>query len=401
MTQHIPTSKQQATVDLAPAGGPLVQARVFFQRHWHRGAPGSVTPEWVVRFAYQAWVVALVLKLLGSSWDMSWHFRWLRDDLAPPHLLNTVGTVMVCALVLIHTYTGLACDRRSLTLMQVGTFLFLIAAPLDVVNHKIAGLDLTAWSPTHMLLFIGTAVMVLGVIDGWRKFANPGRERTAILTVLWVLFLENVYFPNGQQEYGILALNAFDRGEPAAEPQLLEFAAEQLGRPVDREAVIHFALPIPDFVYPLWGIGMIALVLALARATSRMRWTATAVAGGYVAYRAAIWPLLVAGGFPASTVPFYLVFVGLAVDLAFLVAGGRRLVTAGAGATLVTLFGFGALLVQQEMADVLGLTGTSTAPPVDYWTAPIVAVAVGLVWAAAGPLTSWWNSHTVIPRPRS
>ena len=36
---------------------------------------------------------------------------------------------------------------------------FLAAAPLDVINHRVNGLDLTAWSPTHMLLYIGTGVM--------------------------------------------------------------------------------------------------------------------------------------------------------------------------------------------------------------------------------------------------
>ena len=41
-----------------------------------------------------------------------------------------------------------------------------------------------------------------------------------------------VEFPNGQQEYGILELRSWDRGTPYAEPTLLEFAAEQMGRPV-------------------------------------------------------------------------------------------------------------------------------------------------------------------------
>jgi len=376
-----------------PGGGPVHQARVFFQRHWHRGKPGTPTPQWVLNFAYRFWLIALLCKMVGSSWDMSWHFRWLRDDLAPPHLLNTVGTVIVCVLVLIHTYTGLGCDKRSLRLMQAGTALFLIAAPLDVINHRISGLDLTAWSATHMLLYIGTAVMILGAIDGWLRSSRPGRTRTLTLGALWLFFLENAFFPNGQQEYGILSLRAWQNGTPDAEPELLGFAADQLNRPVDAFAVQRFALPIDDWVYPLWGIGVMALVLVAARATTRARWTATGVAAAYVAYRAAIWPLLVGGGFPPSTVPFYLLFVGLAVDLAFRFGRDHRLRTAALGGVLVSTLGFTALYLQSQVAGWLGETSTETAPPADFWMAPVVLVGVAVVWAAAEPLAHWWRDR--------
>lgn len=378
----------------APQGGPITKTRVFFQRHWQRRRPGRPTPDWVVSFTYRTWLVALLFKLLGSSWDMSWHFMWIRDDFAPPHLLNSVGTAMVCTLVIIHTYTGMACTRRSLRLMQAGTVIFLLAAPLDVLNHRISGLDLTAWSPTHAMLYLGTAVMILGAIDGWLSYSAPGRTRTLTLVALWAFLLETVYFANGQQEYGILALRAWERGEPGAEPSLLQFAADDLGRAVDREAVIHFALPIPDWVYPLWGVGVMALLLVAARAMVRVRWTATAVAGAYVAYRAAIWPLLVGAGFPPSTVPFYLVFVGLAVDVAFLlpvvrlrVPIGGVLARAAVGGVLVAALGFGALWVQAQLRPwLLGDVRTESAPPVDYWTLPVVLVAVGVLWAVVEPL---------------
>ncbi|WP_034268103.1 hypothetical protein [Haloechinothrix halophila] len=368
----------------APHGGPVTKTRVFFERHWQRRRPGRPTPDWVVSFIYRTWLLALLFKVVGSSWDMSWHFMWIRDDFAPPHLLNSVGTVMVCALVIIHTYTGMGCTRRSLRLMQAGTVTFLLAAPLDVLNHRISGLDLTAWSPTHAMLYIGTAVMILGAIDGWLSSSKPGRTRTLTLVALWAFLLETVYFANGQQEYGILALRAWERGEPGAEQSLLQFAADDLGRAVDREAVIHFALPIPDWVYPLWGIGVMALLLIAARAVVRVRWTATAVAGAYVAYRAAIWPLLVGAGFPPSTVPFYLVFVGLAVDLAFLLPAARS--RAPIGAALVTALGFGALWTQAQLRPwLLGDVHTESAPPVDYWTLPVVLVGVGVLWLVLEP----------------
>ena len=99
-------------------------------------------------------------------------------------------------------------------------------------------------------------------------------------------------------------------------------------------------MPIPEWVYPVWGIGVMALILALARRTLGFRWSATFVAVAYIAYRAVMWPLLLGMGFPVSTIPFYLLVVGLAVDLAFTIGREHGLLTAGAGALLVTAFGY-------------------------------------------------------------
>jgi hypothetical protein len=214
-----------------------------------------------------------------------------------------------------------------------------------VLNHRINGLDLTAWSPSHLMLYLGTGIMQAGVLLGWLKLSLPGRIRTLFLVGFWAFFLENTFFANGHQEYGILGLRAWERGAPEAEPSLLEFAARQIGHPVDRAAVLHVTLPIQDWVYPLWGIGVMALILALARRTVGRAWTATIIAGLYVGYRALIWPLLLGTGFPVSTVPFYLVFVGVAVDLAFRFGRLAPL----AGGILVTALGYGALYLQSRL----------------------------------------------------
>ncbi|GAA3557735.1 hypothetical protein GCM10022222_46630 [Amycolatopsis ultiminotia] len=369
--------------------GPVGKTRLFFATHWHRGAPGQPTPGWVLRFCYGMWLTAFAFKLVGSSWDMSWHFRWLRDDLAPPHLINTVGTVIIVVLVAIHSYTGLGCDRLSLRLMQSGLVVFLVAAPLDVINHRVNGLDLTAWSPSHLMLYLGTAIMQAGVLLGWLRTSPPGRFRTGVLLTLWAFFLENTFFPNGQQEYGILGLRAWERGAPEAEPTLLSFAAGQIGHPVDGAAILHFTMPIPPWVYPLWGIAVSGLVLALARRTAGLRWTGLAVAGGYVAYRCVMWPLLLGLGFPVSTVPFYLLAVGLAVDLAFL---ARR--PAVTGAVLVTALGYGAFWLQAQLRPwLLGDALTESAPPIEYWTAAVALVGVFALWAGFEPARRRWTAR--------
>nr|WP_221474275.1 hypothetical protein [Planomonospora venezuelensis] len=286
--------------------------------YWTRGPAGRETPAELFRVLYLGWLVAFSFKVLGASWDVSWHFKWLRDDLAPPHLLNSVGTVVVVALTIIHVYTGYGVDRTAQRLIQWGTATFLIAVPLDLINHRVNGLDITSWSPSHMLLYIGTFFMICGVIRGWFIGAPPGRTRTLVLGGLFVFMFENVWFPAQHQEYGVFGIRAWDAGKPEAEPILLQFAADQMGRAIDREMVVNFSLPVPDHVYPLYAAAAAMIVLVFARAMIGRAFAATAVVGAYVAYRALIWPLLAVADFPRSAVPAFLVAGALAIDLAFL-----------------------------------------------------------------------------------
>ncbi|MDH2424375.1 hypothetical protein [Sphaerisporangium sp. TRM90804] len=337
--------------------------------YWTRGPAGRETPADLLRVLYFGWVAAFCLKVLGASWDVSWHFKWLRDDLAPPHLLNSAGTAIVVTLVIVHAYTGYGVDRTALRLIQWGTGIFLIAVPIDLINHRVNGLDITSWSPSHALLYIGTAFMIAGVIRGWFVSAPHGRLRSVVLGGLFAFFLENALFPSQHQEYGILEIASWDRGQPYAEPILMQLAADQMGRPIDRGMVVQFSLPVPEWVYPVW-FGVVALlVLVVARRLVGWRWTATAVAGGYVAYRAAIWPLLVAADFPPSAVPFFLMLAAVCVDVAFMI----RLPAARAalGALMATAAVYGGLAAQQALL---------TAPPFMVASAPVAAVVLGAAW---------------------
>ncbi|KOV75542.1 hypothetical protein [Nocardia sp. NRRL S-836] len=346
--------------------------RQFRDTYWERGAPGRETPAVLTRQLYRLWLVGLLLKLIGSSWDVSWHFKWLRDDLAPPHLINTVGTVIVVGLTLFHTFTGYGVDKATVRLMQVGCGIFLIALPIDVINHRINGLDITSWSGSHALLYLGTAVMLAGAVRGWIKYFPAGNQRTFGLVALWFFVLENFWFPNQHQEYGVRALQAYDSGKPEAEPILLQFAADQLGIPVGRAAVVNFALPIADWVYPVWGLVAAAIVLVIARRTIGRPWAATAVAGGYIAYRCLIWPLLAGIDFPKSAVPLFLVAVGLVIDAAHLV----KMPTPAAavlGSAAVTTVGYVGIWAQQQYL---------WAPPISFSSAAVTAVLMAVLWTA-------------------
>ncbi len=344
--------------------------------YWTRGKAGRQTPEDLFRVLYLGWLVAFAFKVLGASWDVSWHFKWLRDDLAPPHLLNSVGTAIALTLTIIHLYTGYGVDRTAQRLVGWGTAIFLIAVPLDLINHRINGLDITSWSPSHMMLYFGTFLMVCGVTRGWFMGAPPGRTRTLVLGGLFVFLLENVWFPAQHQEYGVFGIAAWDRGRPEAEPILLQFAADQMGRAVDRPMVVRFSLPVPDQLYPLYAVAAAMIVLVFARAMTGRAFTATAVAAAYVTYRTLIWPLLALAGFPHSSVPVFLIAGALAVDLAFLIR--NPVARALAGSLAVTI------VVDQAIRLQSGLYLT---PPL----VPSMTVALGGVMLAGLWLGAEWG----------
>ncbi|NUR74319.1 MAG: hypothetical protein HOU81_26210 [Hamadaea sp.] len=350
---------------------------------WARIAISGPTEEQrpaTVLLVYRLWLVAFILKMLGSTWDMSWHFKWLRDDLAPPHLLNTVGTVLAVALAIFQVRTGVGVDKRARNLIVAGTGLFLLAIPIDVLNHRINGLDITAWSPSHALLYIGTALMILGVAHGFGISTAPGRVRTVGLSLAWFFFLENVLFPSQHQEYGVLSLKAYLAGTPYAEPILLKFAADQIGRPVDTIAITNFTLPVDSWVYPLWLVGAAMLTLVAARIFVGARWTATILTAAYLAYRCVVWGLLYGTGFPPSAVPFALLAGAAAVDVAFLVgalSGAERTLPGRVGVAVV-----GAMLTASALGAGLYAQAELAAPPVRYAVLPLAALALAAGWIA-------------------
>ncbi|WP_116451300.1 hypothetical protein [Blastococcus litoris] len=366
----MPPAAAPAVREVPPAPGtlrnglahPVALVRWLWLAYMTPGRPGRATTETELRWIYTAWLGAFLLKMLGSSWDVSWHFRWLRDDLAPPHLLNSAGTAVVIGLVVFHSYSGYGVDRRALHLMQWGIGTFLIAIPIDILNHRINGLDITSWSPSHALLYIGTAIMLAGAIRGWWLYAAPGRVRDLVSLGLWLFFVENVLFPNQHQEYGVLSLAAYLDGRTTAEPQLLDFAASQGQTPT------MFMLPVPSWVHPAWLVCAGLLSLVVARKVVGLRWTATIIAATYLAYRAVMWLGLVAMGFPPSVLPVVLVVGAVLVDVAV-----TRRVPGWLAGLVVTAAVYG-VAVAQEALDLL--------PPWNWWSVLPVGVGFAVLWTA-------------------
>jgi len=363
----VSSAPARATIPQAPGtlraglAHPVALLRWLWTAYMTPGRPGRRTTETELRWIYTAWLGAFLLKMLGSSWDVSWHFRWLRDDLAPPHLLNTLGTVVVVVLVLFHSYSGYGVDRRALRLMQAGIGTFLVAIPIDIVNHRLNGLDITSWSPSHVLLYIGTAIMLAGALRGWWLYAAPGRLRNLVSLGLWLFFVENVVFPNQHQEYGVLSLEAYRAGRTTAEPQLLDFAAAQ-GQTPDM-----FMLPVPSWVHPAWLVCAGLLSLVVARRVVGRRWTATVIAVVYLGYRGVMWLGLDVMGFPPSVLPLVLLVGAVLVDVA---------VTRG-----VPGWAAGIVVAPAVYAAAFPLESMDLLPPWNWWSALPVTAGFAASWA--------------------
>jgi hypothetical protein len=163
----------------------LGRAGAWSERQW--GLPGwSALPGAVS-------LVSLLVALVGMYWDISLHIDNGRDPgpLAnPAHYLILGGLFGVFAagfasIVMPRERPGASAVRitRSWYAPLGGVLLFACAAfsltgfPLDDAWHRLFGQDVTLWGPTHLMLFGGAAMTLIGrsvlLVEG----ARAARER--------------------------------------------------------------------------------------------------------------------------------------------------------------------------------------------------------------------------------
>jgi hypothetical protein len=334
---------------------------------------------------YGLWLLAFSLKLFGSGWDTSWHFKYFFDSFSPPHNVNMTGLFLALFLLLYHWGgTDLAerwvsrlspakeafcrkwilmerfgrqryMDMGSLWIATFGTVLFLVDAPADQAWHYIFGLDLTTWSPTHLILFAGTELAIFGVLLGLYRQCQ-GKTRSLFGNVALLLFsgflLEAFLFACGQQEYGYIVLYALNNPNYVLVQHQTTFpipallaAAQNWGGPQGLATG-----SVPTWVYPLYQLLVVTTILQIARRLHQRAWTATAVVALYLGYRLLARFLLHTFDFPVSFVPYYLIGIGVSLDLFGRTSSTRWasmlwLALMAAGAT-AAVYG-GAALIQQ------------------------------------------------------
>jgi hypothetical protein len=146
-----------------------------------------------------ATLLATVMRF-GAFWDVQWHFAVGRDSFTiPPHLMLYSGVALIGLLSLAMAWRSSV--RRghmsplfwSWITQLFGVALLVSAAPFDDMWHRWYGIDITIWSPPHLVGVLGAVVVDLGIFAGWALLwqvgADPRRTRRAIRGLIWATAL--------------------------------------------------------------------------------------------------------------------------------------------------------------------------------------------------------------------
>lgn len=288
---------------------------------------------------YGLWLLAAFLGAAGAAADVSWHFSRLFDEFSPPHDVATAGFILNLVLLWYALYrhrervTGP--ERTGLLINAAGLALFLIGTPIDLTWHVIYGIDITTWSPTHLLLFYSAVLGQVGVLLAWLSSPTSRQRGAWVITFgISLLMLSATLFPFYQQEYAAIALDSLVRTGRApwfVAPDMWALAGTQAQR------LAHGG--VPDWLYPVGEALLLSWALALSAVLMRTRlpeWDRDEAAG-----KASVWYGFGAAtglvvvylllrllartffhlvGMPIAVIPVWQVPLALALDLALLVA---------------------------------------------------------------------------------
>lgn len=274
-----------------------------------------------MRRVYWLWAAGLLLKGVGASWDVAWHFRYLRETTAIPHIVNTIGGVL-CAIALYLEWRDREAGRTGPLLVVItGLGLFLLAMPFDQWWHNVFGLDLTTWSPSHLMLFWGTAIAVFGVLLLYVTDLTRGRDtraairsatgtERAMLAFFVIFFAAALYFPLTYNEYTTIAARTAVESPGLMDPELVAMAL------ATDDPIFHGT---PRWLYPVYSVAIGVFAATLLRAWLGRGWALVALAGLSLE-RAAVDALLGAAGWPSAAIPLQFLAIGIAVEAVWLAA---------------------------------------------------------------------------------
>lgn len=233
------------------------------------------------------WLVAagIAVYSIGASWDIAWHIDVGRDRfLTPPHDMIIGGMVLVVAGGLVGSaarWWRQRLLRPGLLIAASAAILQLVALTVDNWWHNAFGVDVTLWSPPHLLL----------ISLGW-------------LAVV-----------------GLLAEVARTRPSPYT---LAVCAGLLLG--VTTVVLAEYDFGVPAFAL-MWAgpvlAGCLGSGLMFSRRLSGMRWAGTVAATAALLLRAVMIAYNMAAGRSLPTPPLGLLAGGLVFDLLLLAAPRR------------------------------------------------------------------------------
>ena len=159
----------------------------------------------VRRAALWAILASKLLASWGVRWDIQWHVRIGRDSFwIAPHVMTYAGVSLVVLLsfgvLAWETYVQRRAGRagggpgtmrvlgltgtRGFHVAAWGISVTVLAAPVDNLWHRLFGLDVTLWSPPHLMGFLGGLLNTIGcLLIALEAYPAASLARRAALTV--------------------------------------------------------------------------------------------------------------------------------------------------------------------------------------------------------------------------
>ena len=143
-------------------------------------SPARVDSVGLYRIALWVLLGANLLAAWGVQWDIQWHVPIGRDSFwIPPHVMTYSGVALIVlasfGVLARDTFRHLVAGRtaegtrrifglagtRGFLLAACGIALTVLAAPIDDLWHRLFGIDVTLWSPPHLLGLLGVTINTL------------------------------------------------------------------------------------------------------------------------------------------------------------------------------------------------------------------------------------------------
>jgi hypothetical protein len=342
----------------------------------------------------------------GAAFDVSYHFGHLFDYFSPPHLTVAVGVFTMVGLLLFalvlrrDQVTGF--ERKALWAAAIALAVGIIDEPLDLLYHLTFGVDITLWSPTHLMLNYPTDVANVCILAA--LLASPAARTRGAWAIAFGFLFRNVltmHFALYQQEYGAVALASLNRGGTV--PWYVEPALVKLVGP---HATLLVTGGVPGWLYLIYFAFALSYALTLCAAvlyrrqvsgTRRLpdRWpwrfgAATTLALVFVAWRLLFRALFLTIHAAYPVVPWYVVPMGLVIDVT-LVAGPRwlertQLALTEAQQRTILSAGGGLLAALALYGGISAMRAAHFIVPV----APVVALPVACLTGALGAMLGAW-----------
>ncbi len=333
---------------------------------------------------YPGWAMAGALSGLwslgtaavGLYWDVAWHIDFGRDKqlFTPPHTMIVIGLAGIiytaCIAVVFATLDNAPVKLRiqnlripysALPMAALGIGA-MVGFPLDALWHQAYGLDVTLWSPTHLMMVGGgglaTIATWLMLVEG-RPAGRPTLLGRGILALALGAILVGVSCFEGEFDFGV--------------PQF-----QVIFFPVLIAAAAGFTLVLARVALGPWG-AIKALVAYLI-----VRGSVALIVWGALYHTFPRFPLYLASALVVEAVAAWL---GTDNRLRYALVSGVAIATAGVAGELawVKLSGWGDLpandprifLVVPAAAIAAAVLGAALSKPIRAQR-PVPALAAGL-----------------------